>query len=117
VDTGDGIMIAGSIIGGTEVQTLVFRGLGPSLSSYFSGTLPDPKLTLIDSQGTTIFSNDNWQDAQAAELTAAGFAPANPLESAMIVSLTPGNYTALLSDAHGSTGIGLLEIYNVTSSP
>lgn len=118
VETGEGVMIAGSIIGGTAPQTLVFRGIGPSLGGgpvALPDPLPDPLLRLIDSEGTTIFTNDNWQDAQAAELTAAGFNPDDPLESAVLITLPPGNYTALLSDAHGSTGVGLLEVYNLTS--
>ncbi|MGH8092487.1 MAG: hypothetical protein ACREIF_03310 [Chthoniobacterales bacterium] len=113
------MMIAGTIIGGTKMQTLIFRGLGPSLASGsapVSDPLPDPELTLVNSQGTTLYTNDNWQDAQAAEIAAAGLGPGNPLESAIVVTLSPGNYTALLSDAHGATGVGLLEIYNVTQN-
>jgi acetyl esterase/lipase len=119
VETGEGTMIAGSIIGGTEPETLVFRALGPSLGQgpfAIADPLPDPSLRLIDSQGTTIFTNDNWQDTQAAELTAAGFNPGDPLESALLLTLPAGTYTALLSDAHGASGIGLLEVYNITSS-
>jgi hypothetical protein len=118
IDTGEGVMIAGTIIGGTEAETLVFRGLGPSLASGTSrinDPLPDPMLTLVDSQGTTLFTNDNWQDSQASEITGAGLAPTNALESAVLIALSPGNYTALLSDAHSATGIGLVEVYNVTS--
>ncbi len=116
VGTNEAVMIAGSIIGGSEAQTLVFRGLGPSLAGGILDPLPDPILRLIDSQGTTIFTNDNWQDSQAAELTAAGFAPAQPLESALLITLAPGNYTALLSDVDSGSGVGLLEVYNITSS-
>jgi len=119
VDNGEGVMIAGSIIGGTLPETLVVRGLGPSLAggpAPISDALVDPTLNLVDSQGTTIFSNDNWQDSQAAELTAAGLAPGEPLESALLVTLPPGSYTAILSDKQGATGVGLLEIYNITST-
>ncbi len=116
VDVGEGVMIAGAIIGGTDSQTLVLRGLGPSFATgpnAISNPLPDPSLTLVDANGATILANDNWQDTQAAEITAAGLALTNPLESAIVATLAPGNYTALLSDAHGATGIGLLEIYNL----
>ena len=119
VKTGDGVMIAGTIIGGTKAETLVFRGLGPSFASgpsAISDPLPDPELTVVDSHGNTIFTNDNWQDSQAAQITAAGLAPTNRLESAMVITLAPGSYTALLSDAHGGTGVGLLEIYNITKN-
>jgi hypothetical protein len=119
VGTGEGIMIAGSIVGGTEPETLVFRALGPSLGQEpfsIADPLPDPSLQLIDSQGTTIFANDNWQDAQAAELVAAGFDPGDPLDSALLLTLPAGTYTVLLSDTHGASGTALLEVYNITSS-
>lgn len=112
-------MIAGSVIGGTGPETLVFRGLGPSLGQGpfpIAGALPDPSLRLIDSQGTTIFTNDNWQESQAADLIAAGFNPADPLESALLITLPGGSYTVLLSDAHGASGIGLLEVYKISQT-
>ena len=116
VDSGEGVMIAGTIIGGVEAETLVFRGLGPSLATgpaQISNPLPDPVLRLVDSQGTTLSVNDNWQDAQAGEIGQTGLAPTNALESALLVTLPAGNYTALLFDARGGSGIGLLEIYNI----
>jgi hypothetical protein len=119
VDVGDGVMIAGTIIGGATSQTVVLRGLGPSIGTgpnAISNPLPDPTLTLIDSNGSTISANDNWQDSQGPQITATGLGPTNPLESAILATLAPGNYTALLADAHGATGIGLLEIYNVTGN-
>jgi acetyl esterase/lipase len=119
VGDGDGVMIAGSIIGGTLPETLVMRGIGPSLGrgpAPIPNVLPDPTLRLVDGQGTTIFSNDNWQDSQAAEITALGLAPGDALESALVVTLPPGSYTAILSDTHGASGVGLLETYNVTGS-
>jgi acetyl esterase/lipase len=119
VDSGEGVMIAGSIVGGTAPETLVMRGLGPSLAggpAPISDALPDPILRLVDSQGTTIFSNDNWQDAQAAQLTALGLAPGDPLEAALVVTLPPGSYTSILSDVQGASGVGLLETYNVTTN-
>ena len=115
IGTGDAVMIAGTIIGGQASQTLVIRGLGPSLAGGLSGTaLLDPTLLLVDSQGTAVFANDNWQDSQANEIAATGLGAANSLESAMLVTLAPGAYTALLTDRDGRSGIGLLEIYNVT---
>ena len=115
VDFGEGVMIAGTIIGGTEPETLLFRGLGPSLAQL-SNPLPDPTLTLVDGQGTTLSVNDNWQDSQATEIGQTGLAPADALESALLVTLAPGSYTALLSDVHGSPGTGLFEIYHLDSS-
>jgi hypothetical protein len=112
-------MIAGTILGGIEPETLVFRGLGPSLAAgrvQISNPLADPLLRLVDSQGTTISVDDNWQDIQAGEIVQAGLAPSNALESALLVTLPAGSYTALLSDALGGTGVGLLEIYHLTNS-
>jgi acetyl esterase/lipase len=118
VDSGEGVMIAGTIVGGVEAETLVFRALGPSFASgpvQINNPLPDPILRLVDSQGTTLSVNDNWQDTQATEIGQTGLAPANALESALLVTLPAGSYTALLSDTHSGSGIGLLEIYNVGS--
>ena len=102
VATGEGVMIAGMIIGGTETETLVFRGLGPSVAAGtppISDTLPDPTLMLVDAQGTTLFTNNDWQDTQAAEIVDTGLAPPDAQEAAILITFAPGNYTALLSDA------------------
>lgn len=118
VATGEGVMIAGLIIGGTEAETLVFRGRGPSLAAGpppISDALPNPMLVLVDGQGSTLFTNDDWEDTQATDITATGLAPSDAREAAILVTLAPGNYTALLSDAEGAIGVGLLEIYNITS--
>ncbi len=119
IDSGEGVMIAGTIIGGVEPETLLVRGLGPSFATgpaQIDNPLPDPFLQLIDSQGTTISVNDNWQDSQASEIEPTGLAPTNTLEPALLVTLPPGTYTALMSDVGGESGTGLLEIYNLSSS-
>ena len=79
-----------------------------------ANALADPTLELRDSDGALLASNNNWQDdsAQAAELIAAGLAPANNLESGIATTLPPGLYTALLSGMNNSTGIGLVEVYD-----
>jgi hypothetical protein len=76
--------------------------------------LADPTLELRDGNGTLLASNNNWQDnpVQATELTAAGLAPANPLESAIAATLPAGSYTALLSGVNKGTGVGLVEVYD-----
>jgi hypothetical protein len=118
VDTGDAVMIAGTIVGGTTTKALVFRGLGPSLATSVANPLPNPMLTLYDGFGQIIATNDNWQDdPNSAGVIAAGLAPNNVLESAILTVLLPGSYTAILSDATGATGVGLIEIYNITPSP
>lgn len=116
VDTGDGQMIAGLIVGGITAKAVVIRGLGPSLSSSVSDVLPNPTLTIFNSSGIAIAQNDDWQqDPNASALQAVGLAPSNALEAAVLLTLTPGNYTAVLSDVNGNTGVGLVEIYNVTN--
>ena len=119
VATGEGVMIAGTIIGGTEAETLVLRGLGPSIAAGpppISDPLPNPMLMLVDGQGTTLFTNNDWQDTQAADIMDTGLAPTDAREAAIFITLAPGNYTTLLFDAEGAIGVGLLEIYNITNS-
>ena len=91
------------------------RGIGPSLTAFgVSNALADPTLELRNSNGTLLVSNNDWQDdpAQAAELTAAGLAPTNQLESAIATTLPPGLYTALLAGLNDGAGIGLVEVYD-----
>ena len=93
------------------------RGIGPSLAPGTfppSAVLADPTLELRDTNGTLILANNDWQDnpVQAAELTAAGLAPSNDLESAIAATLSPGLYTALLAGRDFGTGIGVVEIYD-----
>jgi VCBS repeat protein/ASPIC/UnbV protein len=118
VGTGDDVMIGGVIIGptGAADATIVVRGIGPSLEAAgVTGTLADPTLELHDGNGATIASNDNWQDdpAQAALLEAANLAPSNPNESAIYLTVATDNYTAILQGKDGTTGVGLVEVYNL----
>lgn len=118
IDTDEGVMIAGLIVGGTTEQTVVIRGLGPSLalgSPSVANPLPDPQVLLYDGLGQLIATNNNWQDTQAADIAATGLAPPDTLEAAILAPLLPGNYTAVLSDVNGASGIGLVEIYNISS--
>lgn len=119
VRTGNNVMIGGFLVGsgsggGTRV---VVRALGPSLASAgVTNPLQDPTLELRNSDGTLLLSNDDWQDnsAQAAEIAAAGLAPSNPDESALVRFLTPGAYTAIVQPRNGTVeGVGLVEIYNI----
>jgi hypothetical protein len=116
VNTGDDIVIAGFILGGSgNDDRIVVRGIGPSLSALgVPDALPDPKLELRDNNGTLLVANNDWQDdpAQAAELTSAGLAPTNTLESGIAATLPPGPYTALLAGQNNGTGIGLVEVYD-----
>jgi hypothetical protein len=118
VGSGQSVMIGGFITSGGNGSTeVVVRGLGPTLSQppfNLSGTLADPVLGLYDANGNPIASNDNWtQSPQVAQIQASGFAPPNVLESAMVVTVAAGNYTAILSGHGGGMGIGLVEVYKL----
>jgi predicted outer membrane repeat protein len=117
VQTGDNVMIGGFILGGGNgIAGMAVRGIGPSLrQAGLSNVLADPTLELRDSNGILLIANDNWQDDQvsAAQLSAHGLAPQDPLEPGIFASLPPGAFTAILAGKNASTGIGLVEIYNV----
>jgi hypothetical protein len=115
VGTGNDVLIAGFVTdGGNGSTQVVVRGLGPTLAQPqfgVSGALADPWVTLVDSNGNVVYTNNNWKNTQQAAIQATGKAPPNELESALIVTVAPGNYTAILSGIDFGTGIGLLEIY------
>jgi len=115
VETGDNVLIAGFIVQGSDNKPLILRGLGPSLSAFgIDEALRDPTLELYDSSGGLIASNDNWLDnANAAEITTSGLAPTNLQESTLIVTIAPGAYTAVLRGQNHSTGVGLVEVYDL----
>ena len=117
VSTGDNIVIAGFTLGShSGDDRIVARGIGPSLTAAgVPNALADPTLELRDSNGALLFANNNWQDdpAQAAELTAAGLAPTNNLESGIAATLSPGLYTALLAGLSNGTGVGVVEVYDL----
>jgi hypothetical protein len=116
VSTGNDIVIAGFILANQSGDDrIVVRGIGPSLTGVgVPNALANPSLELRDNNGALLFANNDWQSdsAQAAELTAAGLAPSNPLESGIAATLPPGAYTALLAGVSGSTGIGIVEVYD-----
>jgi hypothetical protein len=116
VSTGTDIVIAGFILGNHNGDDrIVVRGIGPSLTAFgVPDALADPTLELRDSNGELLIANNDWQDdqAQAAEITAAGLAPADELESGIATTLPPGAYTALLAGSNNGAGIGVVEIYD-----
>lgn len=113
VETGDKVMITGFIIGGTRSGRILVRALGPSLTAYgISGNLQDPSLELHDQNGGTV-ANDDWRSTQEAEITATGAAPGNNKEAALIATLLPGPYTALVRGVNGTTGVALVDAYNL----
>jgi hypothetical protein len=115
VFTGDDVLIDGLILQGANSKTVVFRALGPSLSAVgVPGALQDPTLELRDSNGAVLQANDNWQDApNKSEIQAAGLAPTDLRESAVLLSLPAGNYTTIVRGANGSMGIALSEAYRL----
>jgi len=111
-------LIGGLIITGTEPKKVIIRAIGPSLSSFFSGVLADPTIQLF--QGSTLLaSNDNWKvrdsdgGSQQAQIEATGLAPGNELESAIVATLAPGAYTAVVGGKGGTSGIGVVEVYDL----
>ncbi len=113
VQTGENVLVGGVIIVGDTPKTIVLRAIGPSLAAAgVSGVVPDPMLTLYDSTGAMLAANDNWRTS-AAEIMATGLAPGDDLEAAIVTTLTPGAYTAMVSGVDDSTGIGLFEIYDL----
>jgi len=118
VSTGGDITIAGFVLGhNSGVSRVVIRGIGRSLANAgISNPLADPILELRDSNGTLLIGNNDWQDdpAQASEIQAAKLAPANDLEAALVRTLPAGAYTALLSGRNNGTGIGVVEVYDVS---
>lgn len=116
VDTGDNAMIGGFIVGGAGggAAKVIIRGLGPSLGSVgVQGALTDTTLELHDNNGTTIATDDNWKDSQQGDIQATTIPPSNDLDSAIVRTLVPGNYTAVLRGVNNGTGIGLVEVYNL----
>jgi hypothetical protein len=119
VNTGSDIVIAGFLLSDNAGDDrVVVRGIGPSLapgSFPVTAVLANPILELRDNNGTLLVANNDWQDnpIQAAEITAAGLAPTNNLESAIAATLPPGLYTALLAGLNNGTGIGLVEVYDL----
>ena len=112
--TGDNVMIAGLIVQGTGPRTVVITATGPSLVPFgITNPLANPTLTLVrQSDHAVIASNDDWQtNANAAQITASGFAPTNPLESALLVTLAPGAYTAIVQGAGGGVGVSVVGVF------
>jgi hypothetical protein len=115
VATGDNVLIGGFIIGDVASSTVIVRALGPSLAPFgVSHPLTDPVLEIYDSKGALIATNDNWQDNNNASLVQRNrLAPANASESALVLHLPAGAYTAIVRGANGAIGNALVEVYQL----
>jgi hypothetical protein len=119
VGTGNNILIGGLIVGGSAPKPVVVRALGPTLTQFgVTGVLADPSLELRDGNGNLVEANNDWeQSPEASTIMADGKAPLNAKESAIARTLSPGNYTALVSGVGGTTGTALVEVYDESASP
>jgi hypothetical protein len=125
VQTGDNVMIGGFVVERTEPrgQRVIIRAVGPELGQYgVHNPLADPTLELYDGHGNLIASNDNWQhtiiggiitSSEVQDIRNSGYAPANPSESAIIAELPAGNYTAIVRGVNSTTGVALVEVYDL----
>jgi len=125
VQTGDNVMIGGFIVQGAQPKRVIIRAIGPELGAppyNVPNALADPTLELHDRTGALIASNDNWQSTiiggiitanQVREIQASGYAPSDGRESAIIAFLPPGHYTAIVRGVNNTTGLALVEVYDV----
>jgi hypothetical protein len=117
VQSGDNVGIGGFIITGAAPKHLLLRAIGPSITGL-PGVLADPVLELHGPAGFATVTNNNWRDdpVQAAAILATGLAPTNNLESAIDATLNPGAYTGVVGGNGGTSGIGLVEVYDLSQA-
>ena len=117
VESDEQVMIGGFILAGDAPSRVMLRAIGPSLGvggSAVAGALRDPVLELRDAAGNLMATNDDWQGgAQSEQIAATGIAPSDPAEAAIIATLEPGSYTAIVHGSEGSSGVALVEVYNL----
>ena len=118
VGTGANILIAGFVVGGTTAKQVLVRAVGPTLASFgISGALANPQLQIFNSSNALVVGNDNWGGAGdvagASGVVGAFPLPVNSLDSAVVATLSPGAYTAQVSGVNGTTGVALVELYDV----
>ena len=105
----DGVLIGGFIVLGQSAQKVIVRAIGPSLS--VPSALADPTLELRDGSGNLVMGNDNWRTAQEAEIVATTIPPTNDKESAIVATLTPGAYSAVVRGSGNTSGVAVVEVY------
>lgn len=117
VETGDNVLIGGFIVGGDQSTRMIVRAIGPSLAGAgVNGALADTTLALYDANGAQFAANDDWPSDQAGEIIASGLAPTDSREAAIIRTLTPGSYTAIVRGKNDTTGVALVEVYNLDAN-
>ncbi|MFL6589010.1 MAG: hypothetical protein ACJ8M4_02440 [Chthoniobacterales bacterium] len=109
------VLIGGFILGGGSANTKVLvRAIGPSLANAgIANPLSNPTLEVRDGNGALLFGNDNWEDRQQSAIEQTGIPPNDSLESAVVADLGPGAYTAIVAGKGDSTGVALIEVYNL----
>jgi hypothetical protein len=114
VQTGNNVMIGGFIITGSGQKRVIVRAIGPSLAQHsITNPLQDTTLELHNGSGAVIAFNDNWRDTQETEIQATGLAPTDNRESAIVRTLAPGNYTAIVRGKNNTIGVALVEVYGL----
>lgn len=114
VQAGDNVGIGGFIVTGSATKRVIVRAIGPSLAQFgVPDAMADPTLELHGPGGFVTITNNNWRDNQEAEIIATGLAPTDNLESAIVANLVPGNYTAIVAGNNNTTGVALVEVYDL----
>ena len=123
VQTANNVMIGGFIVQGTGPKRVIIRAIGPELTQYgIANALANPTLELHNAAGALIGSNDNWQTTiiggiitsnQVSDIQTSGHVPTDASESAIIADLAPGNYTAIVRGVNNTTGVALVEVYDL----
>ena len=117
VGTGENVLIGGFIVSGSAPKQVLLRAIGPSLGAFgVTGVLQDPTLELHDSTEAVIFLNDNWRETQEAAIAATGLQPSDDREAAVLATLEPGAYTAILQGKNNTTGNALIEAYDLDAT-
>ncbi len=113
VHTGENVLIGGFIVDGLVPKKVALRAIGPSLAeSGVVGAMGDPVLQIIDAFGKVVATNDSW-NVPGEEVSAYGIAPSDPREAALVASLVPGSYSAIVSGKGATTGVALVELYDL----
>ncbi len=114
VQTGDRVGVGGFILTGSGPKQVLLRAIGPSLAHFgVPGLLPDPVMELHGPAGFVTVTNDNWRDTQEVGIQATSIPPTDNMESAILATLNPGSYTAIVRGKNNTSGVGLIEIYDL----